>query len=133
MAKQEKTKKDYLNLLKETVNFYTKEKNERAISNNGQGACKYYTEGKMCAVGRCLINPKDKDAKLGLGQTSVTNLMSVFSERIFKKQYRGFDLFFWTMLQQFHDDQWNFNDFKLTKDGKKQVGGIKAWIKANVK
>lgn len=130
MAKQERTKKDYLNLLQETINYYTVEENERAFDGI---SCKYYTQGKMCAVGRCLVNPKDKDRKLGFGLTSVSNLLSIFGERVFKKEYRGFDLSFWIMLQQFHDGQFFFNGFKLTEDGEYKVGLIKEWIEANVK
>lgn len=137
MAKQiKRTKQDYLNLLKETVNYYTVEKNERSV--NEEGGCFYYKDGKMCAVGRCLINPKDKDKKLsevGWGDSTVEELMREFNQSIFKKQYRRFDTNFWGLLQELHDSMnaGYWNAFELTRDGNAQVQNIKEWIEANVK
>lgn len=115
-----KTKQDYLNLLEETVSYYTKEKNNRSTQ---EGSCFYYKDGNMCAVGRCLTNPKDKDSKLG-----VLAVYSLFKEDIFKDEYRGFDIDFWTLLQDLHDRPCNWDKFKLTVLGETKVNDIKNWI-----
>ena len=124
-----KTKQDYLNLLNETVSYYTTEKNERSIKDGG---CFYYKDGNMCAVGRCLIKPQNKDRLLDEnGQDSgINDLLAMFSQRVFKKEYRGFKTEFWEQLQELHDsyniEYWK--DFKLTDLGKLKVEVIKDWI-----
>lgn len=125
-----KTIEEQLALVNETVSYYTKEKKERAINNEGD--CSYYTKGNMCAVGRCLINPKDKDRILKgkiNSNTSVIRLLDTFSENIFKKDYRGFSKGLWIYLQNFHDANLNFNGFKLTQQGKDYIKNLKKQIK----
>jgi hypothetical protein len=114
-----RTKQDYLRLLNETVSYYTTEKNELSYLNE---ECAYLGEGgSMCAVGRCLINPKGKDLKLdevSENDTSVEVLFKVYQEnKILKKEYRGFSIGFWKDLQSFHDTSLYISNFELTSYG----------------
>lgn len=54
-----RTKAEHIALLEETANFY----NLSNRSSTPSGGCEYINEstGNMCAVGRCLINPKTKE------------------------------------------------------------------------
>jgi hypothetical protein len=121
-----RTKQDYLNLLNETVSYYTTEKNELSSLD---GVCNYLSpNGTMCAVGRCLINPKGKDSQLKKfkGGTGVVFLFNLYEpNKILKKQYRGFSLQFWIDLQLLHDNNDYIVNFTLTSRGIEVVEGIK--------
>ncbi len=122
-----KNKEDYLNLLNETVNYYTTEKNNRSIE---KGGCFYYKDGNMCAVGRCLIDPKEVEENLIkiADDTDVHDLIKHYKEDAFKHQYRGFDVLFWSLLQDLHDIGINWNGFELTALGTTKVDYIKDWV-----
>jgi hypothetical protein len=120
-----RTKQDYLNLLNETVSYYTTEKNELS---SVDGVCNYLSpNGTMCAVGRCLINPKGKDSQLKKfkGGTGVLFLFDLYKpNKILKEQYRGFSLEFWIDLQLLHDNNDYIVNFTLTSRGRKHVEHI---------
>ena len=108
--KKKRTKQEYLDLLNETIKYYSEDPSRRGVETI-QGhtyGCKYYTEdGKMCAVGRCLTNPKkfQKDmAKTGYGAIEViADHTSIHVERRLKPEYTGFSILFWQQLQSLHD------------------------------
>lgn len=127
--KMRRTEQDYLNLLKETVEYYLTDGVNRAL--DSEGDCKYYTKGDMCAVGRCLVNPKDKDNILG-GTSDVDSLLNRFSDNIFKKQYRGYSLNFWSKLQRLHDGEGYWVDGKLSHSGEAKEKDINQWIINNI-
>ena len=114
--------KDHLSLLNETLNHYSTNGISRSV--DSEGACKYYSKGGMCAVGRCLINPKDKDNILK-SDNSVGALLSRFNDTIFKKQYRGYNEDFWGDLQDLHDNDRHWSEGKLTLAGENHVSLIK--------
>lgn len=124
-----RTRQEYLKLLDETVKHYSTDGVERALDNNGD--CMYYTGGKMCAVGRCLTNPKDKDRILG-GISNVNNLLDRFSDNIFKKEYRGYSKKFWMQLQSLHDGKQYWFDVKLSHSGEAKEKDINQWIINNI-
>lgn len=120
-----KTKKE---IIDETVAFYSEDTSRRATNIELIGGisfprCKYLTEdGRMCAVGRCLI-PDGKIRNYGNDYSyeiamctsgQITNL-----EEILKPEYRGHDIGFWRDLQNFHDD--NENAF-WNEDGITEIG-----------
>lgn len=103
-----RTKQDYLNLLKETVEYY--KTNPRGYNANAN-QCVYYDKitGVMCAVGRCLINPE----KLGNFNGGIIPLNNEFGlESSLKEEYRGFSMYFWGELQGLHDSDFSIKSKK---------------------
>ena len=102
MDTQKTTHKSMLEILEETAKFYNS--NNRGVDDGNH--CVYYSdetpEIKMCAVGRCLVNPEKFKDRLN---TSIDDLMSksINFQLEFKPEYRGYNEFFWSELQQFHD------------------------------
>lgn len=88
-------------IIQETVDWYSEDLNRRAIVYD---LCFYYSacDNKMCAVGRCLIDPKP----LAHDNKAIVDLMrckTVLDEH-FKEQYRGHGPEFWLDLQSLHDE-----------------------------
>lgn len=138
----ERTNKEHLAVIDETVKYYSEDPSRRSLE-GGEYGCSYYHKNKttgletMCAVGRCLVNPKDKDAALvefeNQGQcsgTGVKALLTRFNQRIFKPEYRGFDTTMWESLQELHDGGENWNKEGLTEYGKAKVKRIKELYEA---
>lgn len=120
----ETIRKTKLEILEETKNFYTEDPTRRATSDNG---CRYLTDdGRMCAVGRCLIpnsqlnvcylyNDNFKSATEAIN-VSVNNIKNL--EEILKEEYRGHSKGFWSLLQSFHDREEHWSASGLTVEGK---------------
>lgn len=100
--------KTKLEIIEETVDHIRL--HGRGVDRDGN--CVYYDSwtGKMCAVGRCLIEPSTVD------DGAVRYLMPL--DEILKPEYRGHSLDFWSGLQDFHDrsDSWHDNG-ELTQIG----------------
>ena len=97
-------------IIEETAAYYN-------LSNRGydkgHNSCKYFTsDGKMCAVGRCLINPEEQ---MDSRETACRLLEDSFD--LLKEEYRIADLWFWADLQRFHDCRSNWTDSGLSSDG----------------
>lgn len=109
-------------LLDETIEYY--KTNPRGVGLNSYGnlACKYITdEGAMCAVGRCLTDPKSFQNKfhtVGISDIADDHHISGY----FKEEYKDVPLEWWDMLQHFHDPPilWNA-DGGLSELGKKRA------------
>lgn len=121
-----------LDLLQETVHFYTE--NPRAISTSG---CKYITQdGLNCAAGRLFSDEALEFAKYsGLNSTLVGQAITAFQEagiQVFSDEYQWMEdeIKFLTRLQHLHDMPCNWDEEnKLTKDGCKEVRDIRSLIK----
>lgn len=106
-------KKTKLEILQETYNYYL-DPSKRAT--NDTGGCQYRTEdGRMCAVGRCLTNPKamqefEHGVEKFIGE-------GVYIERRLKPEYRGHSLEFWEDIQRWHDSYSNFVEDKISVKG----------------
>lgn len=100
-------------IIKETAEFYNL--NNRGYE-PGWGCSYLSSDGRMCAVGRCLVNPAEPDNKK-IGDEGVTSLIRKLGDNIFKPQYRGHDRSFWSDLQEFHDNETNWNDEGLSVEG----------------
>lgn len=115
-----------LEILEETVAYYSEDTSRRAITTNG--ACKYImflaNTVKMCAVGRCLADPNSLN-----NEDAFTDQ---WGHAIFRPEYSEAPMFFWVDLQSLHDDSdcWNFNG--LTKLGHNTVEAIKNKIAAGL-
>ena len=112
-----KSKKE---IIEETVAYI--QANGRAVElyvGTTRTTCKYLTkDNKMCAVGRCLIDP----------ESAPTGTVVRFFPRLdslLKPEYRGHPLVFWTDLQRLHDTtaHWDVCDgeTRLSEEGKKWV------------
>ena len=113
--------KTKLEILNEVVDHYTSDPKQRALLSSFQ--CEYRMgDGRMCAVGMCLIDP-DSMPRVAISDESLLtdNLRpKEFSQKTmdrFKEEYRINDVKFWTMLQKFHDckDFWTNDD--ITEEG----------------
>ena len=114
--------KSKLEIIKETYEFYNLNPSQRAIapSNN---RCEYITEdGRMCAVGRCLVNPLKFDNRSINDDVFASCInSSKFSKKVlknFKAEYQLNDPEFWYDLQQFHDTVANWTTNGITVTGK---------------
>jgi len=72
-----------------------------------QTGCEYLTEdGRMCGIGRCLIDPRDADGD-GLGDGDIHEIWGghIFNDinDDLKPEYRGHTFGFWDKIQEFHD------------------------------
>jgi len=146
-----KNKLTYSDVLEETVKYYSEDPQRRAKDQTG--TCSYKTkEGKMCAVGRCIVHPElfqeagagDYDSLLGYipnKDTEITlkTIYEKLNEKtiekdaisiILKDQYKHLtDNQFWQDLQWLHDKDlyWNFKG--LTKNGKEWLNKLKEHCK----
>lgn len=111
-----------IEIIQETAAYYGEDPSRRGLflDSNSVGdpltKCAYITkDGKMCAVGRCLIDP---------GVISYdTSIYSALNDKEleqedFKEPYRGHDADFWTDVQDLHDSALNWDGTGLTKKGK---------------
>lgn len=123
-----------IDIINETVKFYN-------LTNRGfgVGSCMYLTEeGNMCAVGRCMINPKDTQLKFGSGSIrgiackmnnidrtiSKIELDTMSVDHLLKPEYHGHNVEFWSDIQTLHDSYNNWNDDGLTEAGQKVVNEL---------
>lgn len=97
----EQLKQRMLEVLKETVDYYSEDFDRRSVFNNG---CFYFSEGRMCAVGRCLIDPEgfEENAKDISGDTTISHLKDKVDFN-FKDEYKGLPINFWSSIQELHD------------------------------
>lgn len=109
-------------IIQETADYYSQDTSRRGtFEHNSTLKCAYLTsDGKMCAVGRCLINPEALDPATSIG---VVLDMVMRGELEFKEQYKGHedDAVFWSRLQSFHDVKHNWDDEGLTLTGKLEL------------
>ena len=111
-----KSKKE---IIEETVAYI--QANGRAVRSSAvtqAEMCAYFTtSGKMCAVGRCLIDPES-------ARQGTVGCFPNF-ESALKPEYRGHTINFWSDLQRLHDEKDNWHtmngEIKLTKMGRRAV------------
>ncbi len=104
-----------LQILDETAVAYT----SKTRSIDQHDSCRYFTNGRRCAVGRCLEDPERFSSTCGT-VTYFTDL-----ELCLKPEYRGHTLSFWRTLQSLHDNEDYWDENGLSEDGKEKVARIK--------
>jgi hypothetical protein len=113
--------KTKLEILDEVVNHYTSDPKQRALLSSFQ--CEYVmADGRMCAVGMCLIDPNTMPRVAINDECLLTNNLgsTEFSPKTmerFKEEYRINDVKFWGMLQKFHDCKQFWTADQLTEEG----------------
>lgn len=85
-------------IILETVEYY---KNNPRGLDKSEIQCCYYSDGKMCAVGRCLKNPE-------FFKNDTVSIKALFENKMlddshFKNEYQNNECNFWRELQKFHD------------------------------
>lgn len=121
-----KTTLTKLEILNETINFYSEDINRRAV--NEDTACMYNTEdGRHCAVGRCLTQEiQEQGINFDCNTNSVYRLQTDYTlDNILQPQYKGHKTSFWTRLQNLHDESPNWNKEGLSSVGQLCVDRIK--------
>ena len=113
--------KTKLEILEETYEYYS-DPTKRGISERGY--CVYLTsDNKMCAVGRCLLEPSktlieddcfDDDINL-----YISDRMPELDEQL-KPEYRGHTgSMFWKNLQEWHDNYKHFTPNGISDEGER--------------
>jgi len=114
-------------IIDETVEYYEINPiGRRSIKDPAlSGGCFYYRENdgiiQMCAVGRCMVDPK----KYAPSGAYVSTLLEGEGEEILKPEYRGHEAVFWRDLQQLHDSSTYWNLQGLSDEGKDYVLNLK--------
>lgn len=111
-----------LEIIDETVAYYS-DPSKRAYD-DAVGHCRYFFDGKMCAVGRCLIDPHNRLDSVGGSQ---------FTEDDLKPEYRGHNISeniwgidsFWACLQEFHDKEDHFDENGISDLGYLYIENMK--------
>lgn len=92
------TPKTQNEIIQETLDAYSKP-GTRAVEH---GLCRYRTsDGRECAVGRCLKNSKSFSHKSGSVGTVFRDEANLDAAP--KPEYRGHSISFWSLLQTLHD------------------------------
>ena len=114
-------KKTKVEIITETRDYYAADPvGRRATGCSPHHPCRYITgDGRMCAVGRCLIDPLDY---LGGFRTYVEELGIKTSsgsvpEGILQPEYDGHPFYFWSDLQKFHDGHEYWTPTGLSEEG----------------
>lgn len=120
--------KTKLEIIEETVKYYSEDTSRRAVT---RGKCKYFADGRMCAVGRCLVDAQEfqnalKGVRIKKTGIKVLGTSARFSENDLKEEYRGHEDDFWDELQRLHDNpgMWIING--LSQGGFHFVTKLKA-------
>ena len=118
-----------IEIIDDTIAYYSEDINRRALNNNGILSCGYYLkEGKKvkkCAVGRCLKRGVAK--KLEEDTKDIDSIIqNIIDDEVitwtdFKKKYQYPNIEFWSQLQELHDDCENWNKKGLSSLGKRRV------------
>lgn len=127
------TKLTAIEIVDETIKYYTKEGNSRAIEDT---KCQYNSkDGDHCAIGRCLLPKYQKLGTKLKGNNEELNVLAslhgVKFDKMLQMKYRGQPKALWETLQVFHDTNpyWYKKKHKLTKLGMTQIKELKKVLK----
>lgn len=115
--------KTKLQLIDDLLKPYIDNPKSRAVITISSGtSCSYLTkDGRKCLVGQCMLpGPWQKSV------ASASGLFSLFKEEdVFREEYRGHSVNFWSEMQYFHDHNGFWNYSGLTETGKLRLESIK--------
>lgn len=119
-----------LQIIDETEIAYSDPSNRANIKEkDGIESCSYLNQGKICALGRCMIDPGEVDRKYGSDEVMVLidalEEDSVTLDDLLKEKYRGHDLKFWADLQDFHDRGEHFHITGISAAGKQYLSNLR--------
>ena len=118
-----------LQIIDETVEYYSK--NPRSVKReDGQSlACYYYhpITNAQCAFSRCTIK-EFKDKLIDCNKYPLYYVIKkheINVDTILQNKYKGHNEEFWTDIQNLHDSDSNWNELELTAVGAAQVNRLK--------
>jgi len=124
-----RTRKDYLDLLQETIDYYSVNPEKRRATSSDDFLCVYKTaDNKRCAIGRLIKEEYINDAAKFKGDIldlSNSKHVDQHIDELFKEKYQGFDIDFYYRLQKLHDSSNYWNENGLTIEGKSYSDDIK--------
>jgi hypothetical protein len=115
-----------LEIIEETFNYYSEDGSRRAMRKNWTGGdlCEYKSpEGKYCAVGRCMIDPKGEEMEGNI--FDLCDHLFVDVNELLKEEYKGHDVQFWLDLQHFHDSNDNWTRGEVNEEGLLYINNLK--------
>ena len=115
-------------IVRDTMDYYGSNPDRRAYIQHDDGiSCAYFVDAwagrpeRMCAVGRCLIDPAGIQRRFSsMGAMQLDGEFSHGLDDVLKPEYRGLPIDFWDQLQCWHDDRENFDAIGLTEAGKEE-------------
>jgi len=108
------TQKTKVEIIEETANFYNL--TNRAV--DPVYGCVYRTaDGKMCSVGRCLMDDFVIDSNKEYSADELFKDNNDDDSIFLKEEYRGHGKDFWNGLQCFHDKKQFFTTEGLSEEG----------------
>ena len=124
--------KTKLEIIKETAEFYNLSNRSFVPEKNNpnDGNCVYLTsDGKMCAVGRCMINPSQYLNKIEINVETLDQSTKGGLDTLLKEEYRGNGIGFWTDLQRLHDSSLYWTETGLSKSGQQYYDRlVERWV-----
>lgn len=127
-------RKTALQILEETVQYYSEDTNRRSI-NKGSTMCMYKGEnGNVCAYARCWKEGVYKEEYELRGVKTLSRLEGSQPDDLVKEEYQGHPVEFWYRIQNLHDSEYNWNTEEgegLTPMGISEVECIKELIERN--
>lgn len=119
-----------LEILEETFNYYTEDPIGRRGVDKGNNCVNITLDGKMCAFGRCMINPDGYiggsceiiNYNLNILKNKDNNILyktEYLLDTILKEEYRGHDVLFWQQIQNWHDlrKNWDLDENTISNKG----------------
>lgn len=113
--------KSMVTIILETIAYYATNPRGRV---SFSGGCRYYIEGRMCAVGRCAKNALQLQVITdAVAYSAYADLHDnvFYGDSFLKDEYRGHPKEFWQDLQNLHDDDSYWTGPALNSFGIKQV------------
>lgn len=132
---QQELRERKLQILDETVKYYSEDLSRRALDENFM--CMYKTpEGKMCAVGRCMrddapfkdLNTQGELLSLEIIRDVEFKKQDKKLDTLLKDKYKGVNIEFWMTLQSLHDQSLNWESGGLSEMGEVELNRIKSDI-----
>lgn len=116
-----------LEIIQETVEYYSVDVNRRAINHNPEFryGC-YYKKGKAyCAVGRVMLDPQEEWGGTVDILIDAIGRSIPFNDKLLKPEYHNHSVNFWVDLQKLHDLPSYWNESGLTEEGLEYVSELK--------
>jgi len=114
-----------LETLDETIATYTHGSRGLDVA----GECQYYDNGRMCAIGRCMLHPENF-RNAGDAHDLVKDYCDKSLDELLKPDYHGFPIRFWADLQSLHDSITNWDETGLTGTGRNKAQQIREHFNA---
>lgn len=127
-----KEKMSYLDVLEETINFYSVDPLNRRSVDTDFGNCYYKYGTKNCAFARYMnsVDSFIEDNPEYNGETA-RSIIATFGMDVMREEVRHLiDVEFWCKLQILHDEKTHWDKDGINEDGIEYANKIKEYIKS---